>query len=137
LVQDSLLTPAKTTSSNCSPSPLAPNLPNTTNRGGYGWCLWWPHILVELLLLLNTGTFLHALSLNVLLKFLVCLLLWHDMANYWVVYHRLRLYSVAINNRCNCVALWRIQQKLGTIACNKEKHYEVSPVGKEIISLVS
>jgi hypothetical protein len=36
------------------------------------------------------------------------------------VYHRLRLYRVTINNRCNCIALWRIQQKLGSITCNKD-----------------
>jgi ABC-type branched-subunit amino acid transport system permease subunit len=71
--------------------------------------LWWPHILVELLLLLlNTCAVLHALSLNILWKFVGCLLLGHDMANYWLVHHGLRLYSVAINNRCNRVALWRI-----------------------------
>jgi hypothetical protein len=119
LVQDSLLTPANTVSSNCTPSPLAPNLTHATNRGEHGQRLWWPHILVELLL--NTCAVLHALSLNVLLKFLVCLLLGHDMADYWVVHHWLWLYSVAINNRCNRIALWRIRQKLGSIACNKEQ----------------
>jgi hypothetical protein len=106
LVQDSLLTPANTASSNCAPSPLAPNLPHAANRGEHGWCLWCLRILVELLL--NAGAVLHVLSLNALLKFLVWLLLRHDMANYWVVYHRLRLYGVAINDRCNCIALWRI-----------------------------
>jgi hypothetical protein len=38
-----------------------------------------------------------------------------------LVHHGLRLYSVAINNRCNRVALWRIWQKLGSITCNKEQ----------------
>jgi hypothetical protein len=94
LVHGSMMTPADTAPSNCAPSPLAPNLPHATNRGEHSWRPWSGRIMAELLLL-NADTVLQALNL---LKFLVCLLL-----------YRLRLYRVAINDCCNCVALRRIR----------------------------